>query len=176
MSEELGEITTCYTMTFNRRSKHSPTRFWQALTEPEEVAVWMEAPAKIDLRVGGSWYVDFPSAKDASYSDNLDAGDTPLDGVIFKVEPGRVLGLVWGTSVVQWTIEETDDGCTYTFIHTGCADRGEGEEGLPAGWHGFLDQLDAHVDGRTFDKQQSESTWRSRQPAYLEKLNAALVR
>jgi uncharacterized protein YndB with AHSA1/START domain len=174
MNEELGEITKCYTMTFRRRSKHSPERFWRALTQPDEVAKWMEAPAKIDLRVGGDWFIDFAAASDASYSERIEGTEDPLDGIIVRVEPERVLAFVWGWSVVEWTIEPADDGCTYIFVHNGCADRGEGEEGLAAGWHGFLDQLDGHLDGLPVAKDEGEAMWKRRHDPYLEKLEAAI--
>jgi uncharacterized protein YndB with AHSA1/START domain len=164
MTEEIGDITTCYTVTFHRRSKHSPARLWRALTDPDELAVWMEAPAKVDPRVGGRYYVDF-------HGD----GESGLDGVIVRMEPARTFAYVWGTSVCEWTIEPSDDGCAYTFVQTGLADRGQGEEGLPAGWHGFLDQLDITMDGGTFDHDEESAKWEQRKPAYAELLDRALV-
>jgi hypothetical protein len=99
-----------------------------------------------------------------------------LDGVIVRIEPGRVLAYAWGRSVVEWTIEQSDDGCTYTFVHNGCADHGEGEEGLAAGWHGFLDQLDGHLGGVYFVKDEQEKDWERRHPPYRELLDAALAK
>jgi uncharacterized protein YndB with AHSA1/START domain len=167
MSDKLGEITNCYTMWFKRRSKHDAARVWRALTDPDEVAAWMEAPARIDLRPGGDWFIDFPA---------VEAGDGPMDGILFKIEEERVLAYVWGISVVQWTIEPEEDGCTYVFIHNGCADRGELEAGLAAGWHGFLDQFDAHLDGRTWSKEQAKADWERLHAPYDDQLNAVLVR
>lgn len=173
MTEDLGEITNCYTIIFKRHSKHAPDRLWRALTEADEVAQWMEAPARIDLRVGGNYTV-FAGTENAE------------DCVIVRVEPERVLTFVWGmgrpdawgnrTSVVEWTIEEEDDGCSYTFVHNGCADRGEGEAGLPAGWHGFLDQLDKHLDGEAWSKDEAAADWKRLHAPYDERLRAVLVR
>lgn len=164
-TDVLGEIATRYCITFERRSKHSAARLWKALTEPDEVRVWMEGPADVDLRVGGTWKVDFDIAPGES-----------LDGIIIAVEPERTLTYAWGLSVCEWTIEDREDGCIYRFVHNGLADRGEGEEGLAAGWHGFFDQLDMHLDGVAFDREEQSAEWRRMHPPYLERLNAALVK
>lgn len=162
MSEELGTVTPCYTIAFERRSKHSAERLWLALTSPDEVEKWMEGPAKVDLRVGGEWFVDFP-----------DQSDGDLVGVIVRVEPERVLTFAWGLSVVEWTIIAAADGCTYTFVQTGLADRGLDEEGLPAGWHAFLDQLDEHLDGISTSADERKARWEQLKPPYRELLDAA---
>ena len=118
MNDELGEITNSYTITFKRKTKHSASRMWRALTDPDEVAAWMEAPVNIDPRVGGNY-------------DVFVGTDSAEKCVIVRVEPERVLTYVWGMnrpdawgnkpSVVQWVIEGADDGCAYTFMHNGCA-------------------------------------------------------
>ena len=59
MTDRLGKITRCYTIRYDRHSKHSPSRLWAAITRADEVSAWMDYPAKIDLRVGGEWHVDF---------------------------------------------------------------------------------------------------------------------
>ena len=165
-TDALGEITTCYRIRFERTSKHPAARVWRALTNPEDLRVWMEGPARVDLRVGGTWQIDFDASP---------PGDV-LDGVIIAVEPERRLAYAWGLSVCEWTIEPHDDGCTYTFVHNGLSDRGEGEEGLAAGWHAFVDQLDMHLDGVEFDREERAEAWRRMHEPYLERLNAALVK
>jgi len=163
MTGEFGEITKCYTVTFNRTSKHSADRFWRAITEPDEIAKWMGGPARVDLRPGGDWFVDFP-----------DDADGDLAGVIVRVEHGRVLTYVWGLSVVEWTISDGEDGCTYTFVQTGLADRGEDEEGLPAGWHEFFDRLDRHLDGVYLTDDEHEANWQALKPPYRAQLEAVI--
>ena len=163
MIGEFGEITKSYTVTFTRTSKHSAARFWRAITEPDEIAKWMGGPAKVDLRVGGEWFADFPND-----------GDGDLTGVIVRVEPGRVLTFVWGLSVVEWTISEADGGCTYGFVQTGLADRGEDEEGLPAGWHEFLDRLDRHLDGVYLTDEEHKANWEALKPPYRARLETAI--
>ena len=166
MSGELGDISLCYTVTFNRKSKHSAKRVWSAITNPREIGEWMGYPARVDLRVGGDWYVDFAGTNDGA-----------LPGVIVRVEPERTLAYVWGLSVVEWTLTDAPGGCSYRFVQAGLADRGADadEEGLSAGWHNFLDQLDRHLDGihRTAAERMEE--WLRLKPTYRERLDRVLV-
>ena len=121
---ELGEITPCWTVTFRRTSRQPPARVWAALTEPDQIARWWRHPARVDLRVGGAYRVDFG-----------DGGG--LDGVIVRLQPERGLAYVWGRAVVEWTLEPAGAGCRYTFRHHGQEPAPEG-----AGW------TDAGAGGR----------------------------
>jgi uncharacterized protein YndB with AHSA1/START domain len=161
---DLGEITKCYTLTYNRRSKHSPARLWKAITDGDEINKWMDYPSKVDLRVGGEWHVDFSRTDD---------GEIP--GVIVRVEPEKVLTYTWGLSVIEWTIAPADDGCTYRFVQAGLALRDiEDEEGLAAGWHEFFDRLDLHLDGEYIDEPEQKRRWNELKPPYRKLLDAAM--
>jgi uncharacterized protein YndB with AHSA1/START domain len=132
---EIGEITRCYSLRYERTSKHPPARLWRAITDPAEVTRWMAYPARIDLRVGGAYFVDFSRTAEGS-----------LDGVIVRVEPDRQLAYAWGTSVVEWTLAPDGSGCRYTFLHHGMSRRDiPDEEGVAVGWHLWLDDLEGHV-------------------------------
>jgi uncharacterized protein YndB with AHSA1/START domain len=133
----LGAVTRSYSVRFERTSKHPAARLWRAITDPGEVSAWMTYPARIDLRVGGDYFVDFTRTDGSE-----------LDGVIVKLEPERLLRYAWGTSVVEWEIEPADEGCRFTFAHYGLHDRGlPDEEGLLAGWHAWLDDFERFADG-----------------------------
>jgi uncharacterized protein YndB with AHSA1/START domain len=162
MSEDIGEITKCYTVTFERTSKHPASRLWEAITNPDDVEAWMGAPAKVDLRPGGDYFVGI--------------GEDGLDGIIVRVENERKLGYVWGWSYIEWEIEDGDDGCRYTFVHHGQTDRGvdADEEGLPAGWHGFFDRLDDHLDGVSRSEDEHTARWHALKPAYRQRLDAVI--
>ncbi len=103
---DLGEISRCYTMTFERTSKHPVAKLWRSITEADEVTRWMTYPARIDLRIGGDYHVDFSRSEGGE-----------LDGVIVRVEPERTLAYVWGMSVLEWRLEPGDGGCRCTFVH-----------------------------------------------------------
>ncbi len=162
---ELGEITRCYTMTFERRSAHSAQRLWRAITSADEVARWMGYPARIDLRVGGDWHVDFTSK----------GAKEDLDGVIVRIEPERRLACVWGLSVLEWRLEADGRGCRYTFVHHGQAPGlVEEEEGLVAGWHAFLDDLAGHLEGVYPDPEENSAKWQTLKEPYRARVEAVL--
>ncbi len=147
---DLGTITRCYTVRYDRTSKHSADRLWRAITDPIEVTAWMQYPATIDLRVGGKYSVDFSKTNSGE-----------LDGIVVAIEPGRLLRYAWGTSIVQWTIEPAATGCRHTFLQSGLADRGPGEEGLVAGWHAWFDDLDLYLDVDSLPPMSDREPWRA---------------
>lgn len=161
MTDDIGTITKCYTVTFKRTSKHSAARLWRAITDPDEVTRWMGYPSKVDLRAGGDYVVEFGGH------------DGALDGIIVRVEDGKRLGYVWGWSYCEWVVEDGDDGCTYTFVQNGLTDRGvdADEEGLPAGWHEFFDRLDRHLDGVYLAEEEHTARWHALKPAYRRQLD-----
>lgn len=163
MTDRLGTITRCYTVTFERTSKHSPQRLWAAITSADEIEGWMGYPATVDLRVGGAWHVDFS---------RTDEGDLP--GVIVRVEPEHVLAYAWGLSMCEWTITPTASGCRFTFVQAGLAFRDiDDDEGLAAGWHEFLERLELHLDGTAFAEPERKARWHALKPGYKELLDAA---
>ena len=145
---DLGTITRCYSVRYDRTSRHSAERLWRAITDPAEVTAWMQYPARIDLRVGGEYFVDFAKTNSGK-----------LDGIIVAIEPARMLRYAWGTSIVEWSIEPTPGGCKHTFLQSGLADRGPGEEGLVAGWHAWWDDLDLYLDGRAVGPLSDREPW-----------------
>ena len=163
MIDGMGEITRCYTVTFRRRSRHSPERLWRAITDPDEIAAWMGAPARTEIRVGGEYYVDFQGD-----------GEDALDGIIVRVEPERRLGYVWGRSYVEWEIESAAGGTYYRFLQNGLSDRGEDEEGLPAGWHGFFDRLDDHLEGVARTDAEHTARWQALKPLYRDQIDKVI--
>lgn len=159
---ELGEITRCWSIRFERRSRHPVEKVWSTITDPERVAGWMRGPARIELRVGGDWFVDFG-----------DKGE--LDGVIVRVETERRLAYVWGRSLLEWELEPDAAGCRYSFVHHGQAPGlSPTEEGLAAGWHGFLEVLAAQLDGVAYDAQKDRAFVDELIPAYRKRLEAVL--
>jgi uncharacterized protein YndB with AHSA1/START domain len=165
---DLGAVEPTYTITFTRRTKHSAKRVWRAITEPSEIEAWMDFPvASADMRQGGHLCIDF--SRTVSGRPSADAHDgNGLDAVVVYVEPERALALAWGPrplpggagaeraiaglrnstwEVMEWTIEPDAGGSTYRFAHHGLAAPTMEDESIAWGWHSFLDQLDAHLDG-----------------------------
>ena len=165
MNDELAEIRACYSIVFNRMSRHSAERVWRAITESAEVTRWMTYPARIDLRVGGDYFIDFTRNDGSS-----------LDGVIVKLEPRRLLRFAWGTSIVEWVLEPRESGCHYVFAHHGQYPRPiPDEEGLAAGWHAWLEDLDRFVDtGKPSTEATGSERWLHLCRQYRPKLEAVV--
>jgi len=87
----------------------SPQRLWEALTEPDRVATWLEARVEWDLTPGGR----------ARFT--TDDGEV-RHGQVEEVEPGRHLRFRWwpegedvdATSEVTYDMQPTDDGTLLT--------------------------------------------------------------
>ena len=163
MTDRLGKITRCYTIRYDRHSKHSPSRLWAAITRADEVSAWMDYPAKIDLRVGGEWHVDFGRT-----------GDGELAGVIVRVEPGEGPHLHVGPLDVRVDDHASERGVRLHVRPRRPAFRDiEDEEGLAAGWHEFFDRLDLHLEGIHISESEQKARWNALKPAYKEMLDTA---
>ena len=161
---DLGRIDLCYSITFDRLSPHSPSRIWSAVTDPRQVSRWMGYPARIDLRIGGEYFVDFSRS-----------GAGGLDGAITKIENQRLLHYCWGLSTICWELEEEDGGCRYRFVHFGQKPRNvPDEEGLAAGWHAWLDDLDSYLDGVAPSHELNSPRWIELKRQYRPLLETAL--
>lgn len=165
MTDELGEITVCYGVSYRRSSKHTPARLWRAITTADELTRWMAYPMTVDLRVGGRYYADFS---------RTDGGE--LDGVIVKIESERLLRYAWGTSTVEWVIEPDGEGSTFLFAQHGLYPRPlPDEEGLVAGWHVWLEDLEQYLDtGSPSTEGEGRARWLELGKAYRPRLEAAI--
>jgi uncharacterized protein YndB with AHSA1/START domain len=162
---ELGTFKRGYCVAYHRTSKHPPGRLWRAITDSGEVTRWMAYPVEIDLRVGGAYHADFS---------RTDGGQ--LDGVIVKVEPLRLLRYAWGTSTVEWLIEPEGEGSRYVFAQHGLYPRGlPGEEGIAAGWHVWLEDLEQYLDtGRPSSEAEGAERWAAIGKLYWPNLAAVV--
>ncbi len=105
---------------------------------PERVADWL-ARAEIVLEVGGRYHLHFHG------------GDDAMTGVITRLEPPRLLELIWREnggqeSLLRWALEADGAGCRLTLTHTLPAGMRDAP-GLVSGWHQHLDAIPAACDG-----------------------------
>ena len=133
MVDELGTISE-RSLVLERRLDAPPSRVWEALVEPAELAVWL-APAEVDLRVGGQIVLRFEN------------GDHVMTGEIREVRPPEALEYTWrgqeAGSVVRFELTPDGNGTRLTLTHTLLED---GElAGFGAGWHHHLELLDAQA-------------------------------
>jgi uncharacterized protein YndB with AHSA1/START domain len=166
MNNGIGEISLCYTVTFERKSKHSAKRLWAAITDAREVGQWMNLPRPRRPASGRRVEHRFPRNERRRAPRHHRA-----------CGPGTHTDVRLGLSVVEWTLEDQPHGCNYRFVHAGLADRGvdADEEGLPAGWHDFLDQFDHHLDGAHLTAKDRTANWKRLKPMYRERLDRVLV-
>lgn len=130
LTEEDGR----WTLTMQRRLRHSPAKVWLLMTEPDQLARW--SPIVPDRA--------FDSVGPATARENP-GDDDAVDAEVLAVDPPRELVHRWRADVLRWTLEPAGGGTLLTVHHT-FADRARtGSYG--AGWHiclGALAALDAH--------------------------------
>ena len=131
-------------ITFERSVAASVDRVWQALIRAEDLSAWL-APTEIELRVGGSFRVEFDQ-------------DQIVTGEIIELDPPRRLAYTWNIegepeSVVEWTLTPDGDRTRLHLNHRALpASMGTG---YGAGWHAYLDRLEAvATDGELPDWDQ----------------------
>lgn len=137
----LATVADGDTIVFERTVAHPPEHVWRAISEESELQAWMRYPVKFTAEAGAS--VDFFS------------GD--ILGQVFIADPPRTLAFsFWSPSsteeemktdwTVRWDLEPAGAGCRITFQHRLLG--GAHLWGLGEGWHGFLEQLLAYLDGQ----------------------------
>lgn len=146
MSEKLGAIEATgetRSLHFDRVFPYPPEKVWSALTEPDRLAQWFTT-ADVDAREGGSVSFDFGEHGVCS-------------GRITAYEPPKVLEYEWvfpdgPRSVVRWELRGESGATQVSIAHTLMPP--DSATGYAAGWHAYLDSLDAHLAGTTNDWQQ----------------------
>lgn len=121
---------------FERKFAASPSNVWSALTEPDRLARWL-GDVTGDARVGGRYGLDFGD------------GDEASGEIVDCDEPSR-LALTWefpgeGTTKLEAVLTAVDGGTLLTLTHTHLQLGDLVQYG--AGWHTFLDHLDAVLTG-----------------------------
>jgi uncharacterized protein YndB with AHSA1/START domain len=126
-----------YAVTFERYFPYDTMTVWDAITNPEKLAVWF-FPVTMDLRPGGKMVVQFPDG-------------TPSNCWIMRVEPGRVFEFIWENTdgpdeKAVWELFPEGDGCKLVLNYSRLSDRYA--INVPTGWHVMLDHLEAVLQGR----------------------------
>jgi uncharacterized protein YndB with AHSA1/START domain len=123
-----------------RHLEAPPARIWRAVTEPDELRVWL-ARADIDLRVGGRIVLEFENDPNV------------MDGAITELREGEVIEYTWpesGThSVVRFELSPEGAGTRLRLVHTFRKVHDVSSYG--AGWHHHLELLAAQASGQRRD-------------------------
>lgn len=131
----LGILERTFTIRLQRDLNHAPERVWKALTDDQEISAWMGYPSSLQPVVGAPIHIDF-------------SPEEPLDGIVIRVQEQSLLAYTWGDSVLTWTLKDFDRGVRLNFCHHHVAP--QFATGLAAGWHCFIDNLEAHLAGEAF--------------------------
>jgi uncharacterized protein YndB with AHSA1/START domain len=134
------------TLVLRRFLRHEPSTVWRAITDPQQVQQWNLSKVVVDGRPQGM--------VDLLYGDSW----VHATGRILTWDPPRVYEHEWNVrpdesrfqteerSVIRWELNPQEGGTLLTLTHRGLT-RKTAEvfrHGLP----GFLDRLEALVDGR----------------------------
>lgn len=146
MNGELIQNGSEWQLRFTRELPHPQEKVWRAITEPEHLKAWFPMPVVGEWKVGAS--LKFPS----EYGD--------FDGEVIAVNPQSLLEFRWGTDIIRLEVKPHGNGTTLTLLDTidqlGKAARDA------AGWHVCLDNLEAHLAG----KSSTDGDWQSLNAEY----------
>jgi uncharacterized protein YndB with AHSA1/START domain len=135
---------------FQRRFPHPVERVWQAITSPDELAMWFPSRVDLEPRVGGT--IRFSGDPNVASS----------TGTVLSFEPPHRLGFSWGDDELQFSVEpDGDSACILTLINV-LSERDAAARNA-AGWSVCLGELDTlmstgRADGPHADKGKS---WRA---------------
>jgi|GEM_PF-211029 len=127
-----------FAVTFERYFPYDTMAVWDAITNPEKLAIWF-FPVTLDLRPGGKMEIRFPDG-------------TPSYCTITQAEPGRLFEFIWESmdegpdELARWELFPEGDGCKLVLNYSRLIDRYA--ISVPAGWHNMLDDLEAVLGGQ----------------------------
>ena len=136
MNGKLETIDGRPALRFERRLNHPIERVWRAVTEPAELATWFVGTVEWQPALGER----FEAAGEA--------------GEITALEPPHVLAWTWGVQHFRFELSPDDAGCLLTFTHVFDPQLGAPAQHA-AGWDGYLDRLDAHLDGADLSEEDA---------------------
>jgi uncharacterized protein YndB with AHSA1/START domain len=123
-----------WTLVLVRDLRHSPTKVWQALTDPAQLREWAPFDADRNLGITGPTKLTTVGAPALHVT----------DGSVTRAEPPRLLEFSWGGKDMRWELEPSTKGTRLTLWHN------IGRKFIAmgaAGWHISLDVLDRYLDG-----------------------------
>jgi uncharacterized protein YndB with AHSA1/START domain len=156
MAKKLGELKkdpVGYTIRFEREFNYPVSAVWDAITNPDKLAVWF-TDVKMELEPGAKMEIRF-----------RDENNTLTYGRVSRVIPGKLFEYFWENDdgpdeLALWELEEiAPKKCKLILTYSRLGN--EYAVKASAGWHTMLDHLAATLDGRMnpfpFDGGDSEA-------------------
>ncbi len=129
----------------------APDRIWDALTDPQQIAVYMQGS-----KVSTTWEVGSPITWDGEHD-----GKAYQDkGEVLTFDEPRVLSVTHYSPMMGepdepdnyhtlvYTLTERDGGTHLELTQDGCDDEEQAEQ-FSTNWQGMLDGLKSHVESRS---------------------------
>jgi uncharacterized protein YndB with AHSA1/START domain len=158
---QLGKDEHGYRIVFERVFRHPVSKVWDALINPEKLAVWFMR-TELDPRPGGRMTMHFG-----------DAEDTRSYGRIIRIEPEKYLEYVWENDggpdeLAVWELfPENDKQTLLRFTYSRVSDTYAAS--VAAGWHQMLDLLADILDEKVKPAIQVHDGEQSEEGKMLEK-------
>ncbi|HSJ17292.1 MAG TPA: SRPBCC family protein [Solirubrobacterales bacterium] len=144
--EEVGDKRV---LRYERRLDHPVERVWAALTEPDQLALWLAAVDELELVEGGRIalrWLNVPDSPRNWEEHGVELGDAdpaePVTGMITELDPPRVIEYdADKMGRMRWELRPEGDGCVLAFTNTIEPPEGFSAMQTLAGWHIHLDHL-----------------------------------
>ena len=129
-NDQLATFEKCYTIDLTREFPVPAALLWVAISDAEQIAAWMKFPVELEARPGGAIHIEF-------------GAQGAIEGTVCDLEAPFLFAYTWGDSFVKWSVSGDLEKAELHFSHIGV--RAELAKGMAAGWHAFLDQLEAYL-------------------------------
>lgn len=172
LGPEAGRLTPAedgWTLSFERRLRHSPERVWRILTTPEGLACWL-AEAEIDLVPGGAMALNFRQP-DHEFMPDIPEKRRQSNKVL-TVQPFTLFEHTFGSndeSVVSWRLTPDGDGTHLALSHHIPASWRDARRNVLGGWHHHMEGFDDAARG--VRHPWSWDSWFALRDAYAETLS-----
>lgn len=126
-----------YAIRFERHLHHPIQRVWEAITRPEQLAIWF-TDIEMDFRPGGEMKIWF-----------RDEARTETQGRILRIEPPHLFEWNWEEELATWELKENgNDACVLVLTYSKLPPA-DYLLSVPAGFDEMLIQLESVLAGRT---------------------------
>ena len=161
-SDQLGSVGQLpdgrFFVLFERQTRHPIDKVWQAITDPTRLQAWFPE-LRLQAEPGGQFSIWFGDGCD---------GPADVSGTVTEFDPPHVLQ--YGD--MRFELVSTPTGCLIKFSDILHFDRGrtpgEVTDSVLAGWHKFMDGLQAYLNGSPIDRSRPEPDYRNLRPSGRE--------